>query len=124
MNRRDFLATASAFCIPLPVVTAGEPPELFELRIAPSLVHLFTRDSEMFDRIRSLRADSRLTGLEMPLVRIRDFPGLPEDEYQVLIRGDVVRRGTGGETIIRDLSDVIPLVGTRIISSATVVIVN
>ena len=60
----------------------------------------------------------------MPLVRIRDFPGLPEDEYQVLIRGDVVRRGTGGETIIRDLSDVIPLVGTRIISSATVVIVN
>ena len=78
----------------------------------------------MFDRIRSLHADSRLMGLEMPLIRIRDFPNLPEEEYQVLIRGDVVRHAAGGESIIRNIADAVPLIGMRIASTASVVVIN
>ena len=84
------------------------PVELFEMRIGFDLVRLFSngKPTELLQLIPRLRRKLAGQDVGMPLVRIRDFPDLDGDKYQILIQGRVVgigqsessRAGTTGES--------------------------
>ena len=79
----------------VPAIPLDDPVELFEIRIGTDLVRLFSngKPTELLQLIPRLRRKLAGHDVGMPLVRIRDFPDLDGDQYQILILGRVVGIG-------------------------------
>ncbi len=126
MRRRKFLKQAVAVAFTLQIASSSgretpcgngepklqqpipfdDPVERFEMRVARDLVPLFgDRDQhEMLVRIGTLRHDLEKYGIRMPLIRIRDFACLANNQYQILVHGRVV--GSGAVQPIVDSSEI------------------
>ena len=74
-----------------------QPPDPLELHIGYGLIDLVDpkKNGELLDRIRTLRREFTTNmGFPVPLVRIRDNIQLGSEEYNLLVRGVRMGRGT------------------------------
>ena len=74
-----------------------QPPDPLELHIGYGLIDMVDpkKNGELLDRIRTLRREFTTNmGFPVPLVRIRDNIQLGSEEYNILIRGVRMGRGT------------------------------
>lgn len=108
MDRRTFISasasgvllggtvSAAAPAFPTPIRDPNEPTEAFEMLIGAGLIRLFWKANwpAMRDRIGLLRSLLVEGGIVMPKIRIRDFLKLADEDYLLLVRGEVVEHGT------------------------------